>query len=238
MKTKILFTTSYIGNDYIFDENSYLDKDSITALSAFNVTYCHIIKGDDTEVIALNKRTAGASCDPLSRTQAIISHFCQEKVKQLYLFLHSNTDLPMAKFQRQPIGEYRGWKNVLSYQEYSIEPIRIWSMTHQPRCDRGAYILKKNAYETGRINANSVLERVQSIFMAEDIGLLWNQYYQEQTPDNLNLLIDCIIHFQSFPFIKPLVDVNSFADLNLPYKYDALNLLLGRDPSIFISWSH
>lgn len=238
MKTKIIFTTDFTGKDSIFDRNSYVDQASISALSANGITNCQIIKGKDTEVIALNKGTGGTP----ERIQAIIDYFCDKDVTQLFLFLHSKTELPLDNGQFQNIGEFRGWNKLhLPHKDSSQSTIRIWSMTHEQRDDRGAYILTKSAYEaeeyeTDDVCAESVVKRVQSIFLAEDIHLLWKQFINGSKGDILNELIEKIKEIQAFPFIRPSVNVDSFkSQQSLPLMLNQLLPFFRQDPKIFKS---
>lgn len=239
MKTKIIITTRYVGwDDYIFDSSSKIDNECVKDLSKYSVTDCRIMNGEDVDIIALNTRGPGSTCDPLSRIKGIIDYFCPEGTEQVYLILHSRTDLPLSNFQRQPIGEYLGWRNErLSSTEKDNNPkIRIWSMCHEVALDKSAYILTKKAYINDEINARAVLDRVESLFIAEDISLLWKEYRNNPSPENLELIIDSINKLQGYSFILQQVDTASFKEKSMPLQFLQIKRLTGKEPNIFKSW--
>ncbi len=239
MKTKIIITTRYVGkDDFIFDSSSTINSESVSALSRYAVSDCRIMYGEDVDIIALNTRVPGCTDDPLTRIKGIIDHFCPEGIELIYLILHSRTDLPLSNFQRQPIGEYRGWSNekLSSTAKGNNPQIRIWSMCHEVTLDKSAYILTKKAYVDDKVNARAVLDRVESLFIAEDISLLWKEYRNNPNTNNLDLIIDKINKLQSYPFIEQQVDVASFKEMSIPLQFLQIKRLTGKEPNIFKAW--
>lgn len=231
MKTKVIFTTHFVGHrEYVFDDRTMIDSECVHALSTYGVFDCRRIVDGDVEIIAINERAACA-CDLFERVNGILSYFCPSGEDEVFLILHSRTDLPLQSYQRQPIGEFRGWSNTLT----KYQRIRIWAMAHDVDNDKCSYILTKNAYKGESVCARAILDRIRSVFDAEDISHLWSQYRKNQTQDNLNLLVQSINSFQHYSFIVPIIDLELFKKSAPTIQFGMIKRLTNKNPIIFKS---
>lgn len=228
MKTRVIFSTYNVGhNEYIFDDSIDIDTECVNALSRYGIYDCRKIVGQDLEVIAINERKKDSGL--LERAQGILNYF--GPAEEIFLILHSSSDLPSINGQRQPVGEYYGWADDLK----NYGNVRIWALAHDKN-ERCAFILYKKAYDEKVITADAIIARIHSIFLAEKISNLWKQYVLNPNEEKLNILINEINTFQAYPFIRQLIDLNIFKTLSIPFQQLQILPITRKDSKIFTSW--